>query len=64
MVYLGAVAVVAVAGLWGAVAAWRRRMPAAHTVALIMVGWALALAAAVILPRVGYARAAASWWCS
>lgn len=64
MLYLGALGVVTLAGLWGAVAAWRRRMGLAHTTALLVMLWCLILAAAVVLPRTGYARATASWLCS
>lgn len=55
--YLGAVAGVALAGGWSAVWTWRHRAPRAHLLALALVGWGLALAAAEVLPRVGYARA-------
>ena len=64
--YLGAVAGVALAGGWSAVWTWRHRSPRAHVLALALVGWGLALAAAEVLPRVGYARAdpaRALWVC-
>lgn len=61
--YLGAVAVVGLSGLWGMVSSWRNRMGAAHIVSLLVVGWGAVLAAAVILPRTGYARTAALWFC-
>lgn len=55
--YLAAVGVVVVAGSWSAVWSWRHRSARAHVAALILVGWGLALAAAEVLPRVGYAQA-------
>jgi hypothetical protein len=61
--YLGAIGVLGVSGLWGAISAWRRRMGLAHTVSLLVLLWSGVLAAATILPRVGYARRAAEWWC-
>lgn len=64
--YLGAVGVVALAGAWSAVWSWRHRSARAHVVALVLVGWGLALAAAEVLPRVGYAKAdptRALWVC-
>lgn len=64
LLYLGAVGVVTLAGLWGAVAAWRKRMGLAHAIALLVMLWGLILAAAVVLPRTGYARATANWLCS
>jgi hypothetical protein len=35
-----------------------------HAVAMVMVLWGIALVAAQVLPRVGYAADAAKWWCS
>lgn len=61
--YLGAAGVVGLAGLWGAVTAWRRRMGLAHVVALLVSLWGGVLVAAAVLPRVGYAKRAALWWC-
>jgi len=61
--YLGASGAVVVAGLWASIGAWRRRLGAAHTMGLLVVGWGLALLALQVLPRIGYAREAATWWC-
>lgn len=61
--YLGAVGVVLIGGGWAAVTSWRQRMGLAHVLSLLVMLWALILAAAVVLPRVGYAREAATWWC-
>jgi hypothetical protein len=64
--YLGAVGAVILAGGWTAVWTWRHRSPRAHVASLLLVGWGLALAAAEILPRSGYARpdpARSVWVC-
>ena len=61
--YLGAVGGVVAAGLWSGITSWQRRMGMAHTIALLVTLWGLGLAAAQVLPRVGYARIAAHWWC-
>lgn len=64
--YLGAVGAVVVAGAWTAVWTWRHRAPRAHVASLLLVGWGLALAAAEILPRAGYAKpdpARSVWVC-
>lgn len=61
--YAGASAVVVLAGLWAAAASWRRRMAAAHVLSLMVALWGLALVAAIVLPRIGYAKADASWFC-
>ena len=66
--YLAAVAMVGVSGLWITASTWRYRMPKTHALALLVVLWGLALGAAQVLPRVGYARTDAQhpahWRCS
>jgi len=62
-IYLGAVGVVGISGLWGMVSSWRRRMGLAHSVSLAVLLWSGVLAAATVLPRVGYAKRAATWIC-
>ncbi len=61
--YLGAVGVVGVSGLWGMITSWRRRMGLAHIVSLAVLLWSGVLAAATVLPRIGYAQRAATWIC-
>lgn len=64
--YLGAVGAVVLAGVWTATWTWRHRSPRAHVASLLLVGWGLALAAAEILPRTGYAHpdpARSVWVC-
>jgi hypothetical protein len=61
--YLGALAIVMIAGGWGAVAAWRFRTGLAHIVALILVFYGFMLAAAELLPRTGYSVDRATWQC-
>jgi len=61
--YTGASAVVVLAGLWAAAASWRRRMALAHIVSLLVTLWGLLLVAAIVLPRIGYAKADATWFC-
>lgn len=64
--YLGAVAGVVLAGGWSAVWTWRHRAGRAHVLSIAVVAWGLALAAAEVLPRVGYAKAdpaRALWVC-
>jgi len=62
--YLGATGFVALSALWAAGSSWRRRQGLAHLLALLALAWTLGLAAREILPRVGYARTAASWTCA
>ena len=61
--YLGAVVVITVAAGWGSLSSWKLRMGAAHIASLITIFWGIVLAAQQVLPRVGYAAAAASWRC-
>jgi hypothetical protein len=61
--YLGAVAMVIVAGGWVAVASWDRRHAPGHVLALLLMLWGIALAAYEILPRVGYAAQRWGWQC-
>ena len=62
-IYLGAIGVVVLSGGWGAVSSWNRRLGLAHVVSLLVVLWGCILAAGVILPRIGYAKSASTWWC-
>jgi hypothetical protein len=59
---IGAVTVV-VAGMWTGISSWKRRMGFAHLLSLGLVIWGLALAAGVVLPRIGYAHQSAAWFC-
>ncbi len=62
-VYLGGVTTVIVAGVWSSLSSWKRRMGAAHVLSQGLVIWGLVLAAREILPRIGYAKDAATWFC-
>ncbi|HVM41884.1 MAG TPA: hypothetical protein VMT77_00170 [Gemmatimonadales bacterium] len=62
-VYLAAVGGVIVAGLWSAVSSWRTRSAFAHALSLGLVCWGGLLGAREVLPRVGYARTSAAWFC-
>ena len=61
--YLGAAAVVVLAGLWGTVISWKRRMPGAHVVSLLVTLWGAYLAGKVVLDRTGYAKVQRTWTC-
>jgi hypothetical protein len=61
--YLGSAGVVTLAGLWGALGSWRRRMGLAHTLSLLVTLWGLILVASAVLPRTGYAKVAQTWMC-
>jgi hypothetical protein len=61
--YLGGVLTVIVAGLWSGLSSWKRRMGLAHVFSQGLVIWGLILAAREILPRVGYAKEVATWFC-
>ena len=61
--YLGAIAMVMVAGGWVAVASWSLRSAPSHSLALLLLLWGIALAVGQVLPRIGYAAARLSWHC-
>jgi hypothetical protein len=61
--YLVAVGIVLIAGLWGARVSWRSRLGFAHTIAVCTIIWGLSLTAQEILPRVGYAKMRLAWRC-
>jgi hypothetical protein len=54
--YLAAVTTLVVAGVWSSVWTWKHRAAKAHTVSLLLITWGMVLGAAVVLPRIGYAR--------
>ena len=54
VLYLSAVMLVLVTGIWGAKLTWDARLPAAHTVAVGTVLWGFGLLAAEAVPRIAY----------
>ena len=65
--YLAATGVLVTAGLWSAIWSWRHRSHRAHIVSLLLVLWGGTLAAAEVLPKLGYAIPSedhpAAWMC-
>lgn len=61
--YLGAAAGVILAGMWGTVISWKRRMPGAHVVSLLVTLWGAYLAGKVVLDRTSYAKVQRTWSC-
>ena len=61
--YVGAVITVVVASVWSLISSWRSRSAIAHGVSVVLLIWGLALGAREALPRVGYAKQAATWMC-
>jgi hypothetical protein len=61
--YLGAIAMVMVAGAWIAVASWTLRNAPSHILAFLLLLYGIALAAGQVLPRIGYAAERLSWHC-
>lgn len=50
--YLIGATTVTVAGVWGALSSWRRRLGWAHALSIVLIIWGLALAGRQVLPRV------------
>jgi hypothetical protein len=61
--YLGVIGLVVIAGIWGAASSWNRRLGLPHVLSVLTIIWGLALIAAEVLPRVGYAAISAAWGC-
>ena len=61
--YLAAAGGVVLAGLWGAVTAWHRRMGLAHLLSLLVTIWGAGLVAKTVLDRSSYAKHPAVWTC-
>ena len=53
--FLGVETVIVVGGVWVAFTTWRYRLPMMHTLSLFIILTGLALIAAEVLPRIGYA---------
>jgi hypothetical protein len=62
--YFFSVGLVVITGLWGARLTWDARLGFTHSAAIATMLWGLALLALHVLPRVGYAKAHAAWFCS
>jgi hypothetical protein len=60
--YMFAVSMLIVTGVWSARLTWITRLAVAHTLALTITFWGLTLATAETLPRIGYAKAEATWF--
>jgi len=63
MFYLVGAGAVVASSVWGAWGSWRRRMGLAHGISIGLLIWGLALVTFEVLPRVGYAAKASTWFC-
>ncbi|MFW6079479.1 MAG: hypothetical protein ACODAE_07660 [Gemmatimonadota bacterium] len=61
--YMVAAATVLATGVWAGRASWRRRMGAAHVLAMGIVLAGITLVALEVLPRIGYAPVETAWRC-
>jgi hypothetical protein len=61
--YLIGVGTLSVAGAWGALSSWRRRMGLAHVLSLLVLLWGAVLTVTVVLPRIGDGGPQAIWFC-
>lgn len=61
--YTGVVGLLILLSLWTSLSTWRHRIGFAHFLSLVSLLWGFALAAMILLPRIGYARVAATWDC-
>ncbi len=61
--YVAAAGGVVLAGLWGAVTAWNRRMGLAHLVSLLVALWGGVLLGKAVVDRTGYVKVPLTWSC-
>jgi hypothetical protein len=61
--YVAAAGGVVLAGLWGAVTSWSRRMGLAHIISLLVALWGGLLVGQAVLERTQYVRHPAVWTC-
>ena len=62
--FLGAAGITAIVGGLAAASSWANRRGFGHLLSLLVIAWALIVAASEVLPRVGYAREVRSWTCA
>jgi hypothetical protein len=62
--FLGATAITLLAGFLGGLASWAHRRGFAHLLSLLVLVWALVVAASEVLPRIGYAKETRTWLCA
>ena len=62
--YLGAVTVFAAASTCSIIWSWRMRMAVVHGLSIVLLFGSALLGAREVLPRIGYAKQAASWQCA
>jgi hypothetical protein len=61
--YLAAAGGVALAGLWGAVVSWKRRIGLAHTIAVLVAIWGGVLLGRAVLDRSDIVKHPLTWTC-
>jgi hypothetical protein len=61
--YAAAAGGVVLAGLWGAVTSWQRRMGLAHVVSLLVALWGGVLLGRAVLDRTTYVKVPLTWRC-
>jgi hypothetical protein len=63
MAYLAGIGALLVASVWSTISSWRSRSVTAHFLSIGLLLWGSALGLREVLPRVGYARQSATWFC-
>jgi hypothetical protein len=61
--YLAVDAVLVISAILALHSSWRGRQGRGNALAVLLLVWGLTLAAAAVLPRIGYAKASATWMC-
>ena len=61
--YLGSVGAFTLASTWSIIWSWRTRRAGVHFLSIVLLGWSVFLGLREVLPRIGYAKHAATWQC-
>ncbi len=61
--FLASTAMFGFMSIWSGIQSWRTRSAVVHSLSVALLFWASFLGAREVLPRVGYAKQAASWRC-
>ncbi len=63
LLYVIGISTLTIAGAWGALSSWRRRMGLAHILSVLLLMESAVLMVSTVLPRIGRAGPQAVWFC-
>ncbi len=63
LLYVIGIGTLTIAGAWGALSSWKRRMGLAHIISVLLLMEGAVLMVSTVLPRIGRAGPQAAWFC-